>query len=460
MSTVRDWLRLHGLTMATVDAALVAYATGLTHRPEKTPCSTAAVALGEALSALRVGVAKGLGPRSAEALERAVIAGDSPRGSRPATLDRWPDGPLVRLHFDGSPDSRLELIHEFGHALHVLHARGAFVAPVAREICAFVFEAVVLGSMHAPELIEVRDKRSAEHVAQGLPDADAEYHYDVNYPVAAAFASRIAAMPDAADRLLQLMSARDRAMDLVAEWCPVASTLPPVSLACASPRERAYRLCGAAALLEIDAGLDDPGPGPQLGAWVDRVAATLRDGSFRLLREAGGRPWGYETPEWRTTPFGFGAITTEDDGEGSHVIHKHMGWAVDLLGASDYHRTQKLCQYLAVEIIPPFLASQVRFWLSPDGIPVAFATWAFLTADCEEEVLRTGRALRDDEWTAGHRLFFNDWVSPYGHLREVVHDMTHHVFPDHVATSLRRHTDGSKRRVNRWTGARLRAGAA
>lgn len=38
--------------------------------------------------------------------------------------------------------------------------------------------------------------------------------------------------------------------------------------------------------------------------------------------------------------------------------------------------------------------------------------------------------------------------------------MTHAVFPDEIATSLRRRPDGSVRRINRWTGANLRRPSA
>ena len=83
-------------------------------------------------------------------------------------------------------------------------------------------------------------------------------------------------------------------------------------------------------------------------------------------------------------------------------------------------------------------------------------TWAWLSRDVEADVLATGRALDRDEWKCGDRLFFNDWITPYDNTREVLHDMTHNVFPGAVATSLRRNPDGTVRRVNRWTGVNLR----
>ncbi len=57
-----------------------------------------------------------------------------------------------------------------------------------------------------------------------------------------------------------------------------------------------------------------------------------------------------------------------------------------------------------------------------------------------------------DEWNCGDVLFFNHWITPYGNICEVLHEMTHNVFPDEVAASIRRNPDGSVRRMNRGAG--------
>ena len=132
------------------------------------------------------------------------------------------------------------------------------------------------------------------------------------------------------------------------------------------------------------------------------------------------------------------------------------GYALELLARSDYHRQFELGAYFRVEVLPAFDCAQARFYLTPEGVPAAMVTWAWLSAEVARDVITTGRALTREEWTCGDRLFFNDWITPYGNVRDVLHDMTHNIFPDEVATSLRRNSDGSVRRVNRWTGANLR----
>ncbi|WP_395173504.1 toxin-activating lysine-acyltransferase [Roseibium alexandrii] len=123
---------------------------------------------------------------------------------------------------------------------------------------------------------------------------------------------------------------------------------------------------------------------------------------------------------------------------------------------SDYHRGFKLGDYFRAEILPALSCGQLRFYLTEDGIPTAMVTWAWLSKEVEREVHLTGRALTQHEWKCGNRLFCNDWITPYDNIRDIVHDMTHTMFPNHSATSLRRHPDGSVRKINRWTGVNLR----
>ena len=132
------------------------------------------------------------------------------------------------------------------------------------------------------------------------------------------------------------------------------------------------------------------------------------------------------------------------------------GFALELLAQSPYHKQHKVGDYFRTEILPALWANQARFYLTEEGIPTAMVTWAWLNEDVQKEVHETGRALAHDEWKCGDRLFFNDWITPYNNIREVLHDMTHNVFPDQVATSLRRNPNGSVRRINRWTGVNLR----
>lgn len=137
-------------------------------------------------------------------------------------------------------------------------------------------------------------------------------------------------------------------------------------------------------------------------------------------------------------------------------IYTSVGYALELLANSEYHKQFNVFDYFEVEILPALEVNQVRFYLANDGIPTAMITWALLDEKTQHDIHKTGRALEEHEWKCGDRVFVNDWISPYGNMRDVMHDISHNVFPDEVVTSIRRNQDGSVRRVNRWTGISLR----
>ncbi|MEC4766474.1 toxin-activating lysine-acyltransferase [Halomonas sp. CUBES01] len=133
-----------------------------------------------------------------------------------------------------------------------------------------------------------------------------------------------------------------------------------------------------------------------------------------------------------------------------------VGYALELLAQSEYHRQFELGDYFCTEILPPLGCNQARFYVTSEGLPTGMVTWAWLSEEVERDVHATGRALEQGEWSSGDRLFFNDWITPYGNTREIVYDMTHNLFPNYIATSLRRRHDGSVRSIKRWTGVNLR----
>lgn len=133
-----------------------------------------------------------------------------------------------------------------------------------------------------------------------------------------------------------------------------------------------------------------------------------------------------------------------------------VGFSLTLLAQSKAHAAFPMTEYFQTEILPPLMKEQAKFYATEHGAPVAFVTWAWLDPSVEREILTSGRAIRADEWNCGKNLFFNDWITPYGNLREVVKDMTTGVFPDHKATSVRRNPDGTIRRTCKWTGLNVR----
>jgi cytolysin-activating lysine-acyltransferase len=136
--------------------------------------------------------------------------------------------------------------------------------------------------------------------------------------------------------------------------------------------------------------------------------------------------------------------------------YTQTGFALALLAQSDYHRQHPLGDYFYTKGLPPLWANQVRFYLTEAGVPTAMGTWAWLSKAVEQDMHQTGRALTEDEWRSGDRLFFNDWIASYGNIRAAMRDVATHIFADKTTASIRRNKDGSIRKINRWTGMALR----
>lgn len=134
-----------------------------------------------------------------------------------------------------------------------------------------------------------------------------------------------------------------------------------------------------------------------------------------------------------------------------------IGFALELLSKSAFHSKFEMGGYFRTEIFPPLFANQARFYLTNEGVPTAMATWAWLSKDVETEIHTTGRALMQHEWNCGDRLFFNDWITPYGNIRDVVKDMRTVVFPEHHATSVRRDETGAVKKVCYWQSVMVNA---
>lgn len=137
-------------------------------------------------------------------------------------------------------------------------------------------------------------------------------------------------------------------------------------------------------------------------------------------------------------------------------FYTSMGFAAELLHASEYHKKLSLGEFFCDAVLPPLSQYQAHFVIDSKGRPTAFVTWAWVSPEVEKELHVTGRYLLRNEWNCGPCLFFNDWITPYGNIRDVVRHMTENVFPNESATSIRRYPDGRVRRICRWTGANLR----
>jgi cytolysin-activating lysine-acyltransferase len=129
-----------------------------------------------------------------------------------------------------------------------------------------------------------------------------------------------------------------------------------------------------------------------------------------------------------------------------------IGYALELLGQSDYHRAKDLGEYFASQILPPLSNQQIKFYTTPQGYPCGMVSWARLSREIKEEVHETGRSLKLEEWNCGTHVFINDFIALTNDARPIISDMMCNVVPDvSSASSIRRHSDGSVKKINYWT---------
>lgn len=73
-------------------------------------------------------------------------------------------------------------------------------------------------------------------------------------------------------------------------------------------------------------------------------------------------------------------------------------------------------------VIPPILHGQFRVY-KEDGVPFAYASWAFLNVEAGSRMKSGQERLRPDEWNSGGQAWIVDLIAPYGRQEYVLKDL-------------------------------------
>lgn len=131
--------------------------------------------------------------------------------------------------------------------------------------------------------------------------------------------------------------------------------------------------------------------------------------------------------------------------------HQVVGEVIELLTLSPYHVTWSIFDLQRL-VIPPIRLGQYRLYRRKFK-PVAFVSWAWLTENAENGYTTGTRLLQPEDWNSGDRLWFIDFVAPFGGVKRLVADLRNGPFKHHrSAMSLRRNADGSVRSFQPWYG--------
>lgn len=112
--------------------------------------------------------------------------------------------------------------------------------------------------------------------------------------------------------------------------------------------------------------------------------------------------------------------------------------------------------HLAARFLLPAIESDQLLVLEREGLPVAYCSWAWLSLEAELAYLADPSNVLAHDWHSGDRLWFIDWVAPFGaadslHLRRAMNRR----FPAEVARAIRVKRDRNKARVMEFKGPQL-----
>lgn len=112
-----------------------------------------------------------------------------------------------------------------------------------------------------------------------------------------------------------------------------------------------------------------------------------------------------------------------------------FGMAAWLWTQSELHRDWPT-HLLGITIWPAVMQRQFLLARDKDLRPVAFVSWAKLDASRERKYLYDPNSLQFEDWTSGDRIWFVDWITPFGATRAVARKIENDIFPDDAGHSL------------------------
>lgn len=101
-------------------------------------------------------------------------------------------------------------------------------------------------------------------------------------------------------------------------------------------------------------------------------------------------------------------------------------------------------------IIPPLSLGQARIWREK-GLPVAYASWAYVDDRVAERMGKIGARISPTEWKSGKQLWLMDVITPFGGADKVVEELRKEVFKGESFKTLVPMPDGSGMKVVEMT---------
>lgn len=136
-----------------------------------------------------------------------------------------------------------------------------------------------------------------------------------------------------------------------------------------------------------------------------------------------------------------------------------LGATVWLWMHSPMHRDAPL--HALPTLLLPIIKRGQYVLVTQHARPIFFLSWAWLSPESEARFLtRASIHMPEEDWDSGDRMWFCDWIAPFGHTRDMYRLLQKEVFLDGCARSLWHRGQERGKRVMNFHGTRVSREAA
>lgn len=90
------------------------------------------------------------------------------------------------------------------------------------------------------------------------------------------------------------------------------------------------------------------------------------------------------------------------------------------------------------------------------GRPIFFLSWAWMSEEAERRYLTQETVvLPEEDWCNGDRMWFRDFIAPFGHAEALFRLVREEIFPHHVARFLWHRGNEKGRRIKTFYGRQV-----
>ncbi|MCW2095038.1 MULTISPECIES: toxin-activating lysine-acyltransferase [Lelliottia] len=112
-----------------------------------------------------------------------------------------------------------------------------------------------------------------------------------------------------------------------------------------------------------------------------------------------------------------------------------LGATVWLWMHSPMHRDAPL--HALPTLLLPIIKRQQYVLVVENERPVFFLSWAWLNEEAEARFLtRPSIEMKEEDWDSGDRIWFCDWIAPFGHTHAMQTLIRHDLFAEHCWRAL------------------------